>query len=84
MFSFAGDTVLDPFVGTGSTSVAAMNCGRNSIGNEIDTKYLRMAKHRLAAAMAQLKLVGPVNPRLSSLEDTSEFNEPEFAEISTT
>jgi site-specific DNA-methyltransferase (adenine-specific) len=84
MFSFAGDTVLDPFVGTGSTSVAAVHCGRNSIGNEIDATYLRMAKHRLTAAMAQLKLVGPVNPRLSSLEDTPKFNEPEFAEISTT
>ena len=49
MFSFAGDTVLDPFVGTGSTSVAAVNCGRNSIGNEIDDEYLRMTKDRLAA-----------------------------------
>jgi len=43
-----------------------------------------MAKDRLARAMAQLKLVGPVSPRLSSSEDTSEFNEPEFAEISST
>src|SRR5712691_915532 len=46
MFSFAGDTVLDPFVGTGSTSVAAVHCGRNSIGNEIDAAYLRMTKGR--------------------------------------
>src|SRR5947199_2830499 len=84
MFSFAGDTVLDPFVGTGSTSVAAVNCGRNSIGNEIDDEYLRMTKDRLATAMAKLKLVGPVNPRLASSEDTSEVNEPEFAEISST
>ncbi|MEK6573688.1 MAG: site-specific DNA-methyltransferase, partial [Chloroflexota bacterium] len=41
MFSFAGDTVLDPFLGTGSTTVAAMKAGRNSIGIEIDPKYLR-------------------------------------------
>jgi site-specific DNA-methyltransferase (adenine-specific) len=84
MFSFAGDTVLDPFVGTGSTSVAAMHCGRNSIGNEIDASYLEMAKDRLARAMAQLKLVGPVSPRLFSSEGTAEFNEPKLAEISFT
>jgi hypothetical protein len=35
-------------------SVAAVKCGRNSIGNEIDAAYVRMAKQRLAAAMAQL------------------------------
>ena len=84
MFSFAGDTVLDPFVGTGTTSVAAVNCGRNSIGNEIDASYLQIAKERLAVAMAQLKLAGPVNPRLSSTGNTSELNEPEFAPISST
>ena len=84
MFSFASDTVLDPFFGTGSSSVAAVNCGRNSIGNEIDPSYLRIAKGRLEAAMAKLKLVGPVNPKLSCAEDTSEFDEPEFAELSST
>ena len=84
MFSFAGDTVLDPFVGTETTSVAAVNCGRNSIGNEIDASYLQIAKERLAVAMAQLKLAGPVNPRLSSTGNKSELNEPEFAPISST
>jgi modification methylase len=48
MFSFAGDTVLDPFLGTGSTSVAAARCGRNSIGVEIDPHYRKMASDRLA------------------------------------
>ena len=70
MFSFAGDTILDPFVGTGSTSIAAVHCGRNSIGNEIDATYLEMAKDGLTRAMAQLKLVG--------------LNEPDLAEISST
>lgn len=47
MFSFVGDTVLDPFMGTGTTSVAAARCGRNSIGCEIDPHYFRMAERRL-------------------------------------
>jgi modification methylase len=46
MFSFWGDTVLDPFCGTGTTMLAAMKCGRNSIGVEIDEEYCRMALHR--------------------------------------
>lgn len=48
MFSFAGDTVLDPFLGTGTTSVAAARCGRNSIGVEIDSHYRKMAFRRIA------------------------------------
>jgi modification methylase len=36
MFSVKGDTVLDPFLGTGTTMVAAMCCGRNSMGYEVD------------------------------------------------
>ena len=47
MFSFVGDTVVDPFVGTGTTMVAAMKSDRNSIGVEIIPKYARMATHRL-------------------------------------
>ena len=47
MFSFAGDTVLDPFAGTGTTSVAALLTGRNSIGNEIEPVYLEQAHDRL-------------------------------------
>jgi modification methylase len=43
MFSFAGDTILDPFLGTGSTTMAAIRAGRNSIGNEIEPKYFKMA-----------------------------------------
>jgi len=47
MFSFVGDTVLDPFCGTGTTMVAALKTGRNSIGVELDTEYCRLAASRL-------------------------------------
>ncbi|XVJ60234.1 MAG: site-specific DNA-methyltransferase [Tepidisphaera sp.] len=48
MFSFVGDTVLDPFMGTGSTNVAAARWGRHSIGTEIDPSYLDMARRRMS------------------------------------
>jgi DNA modification methylase len=48
MFSFVGDTVLDPFMGTGSTSLAAASSGRNSIGVEVDPVYYKMAERRLS------------------------------------
>ena len=47
MFSFVNDTVMDPFCGTGTTMMAAMKCGRNSIGVEIDASYVEMAERRL-------------------------------------
>ena len=49
MFSFVGDTVLDPFMGTGTTNVAAAKWGRNSIGIEVDAKYFEMAVKRMDA-----------------------------------
>ncbi|MFO0834744.1 MAG: site-specific DNA-methyltransferase [Phycisphaerales bacterium] len=48
MFSFVGDTVVDPFAGTGTTAVAAMETGRHSISVEIEPKYLRLIEARLA------------------------------------
>lgn len=50
MFSFVGDTILDPFLGTGTTSVAAAKWGRNSIGFEIDRDYHEYARQRLTKA----------------------------------
>ncbi len=47
MFSFAGDTVLDPFLGSGTTSLAAKNLDRNSIGYEINPDYLKFIKEKL-------------------------------------
>jgi DNA modification methylase len=47
MFSFVGDTVLDPFAGTGSTAVAASRVGRNSISVELEAAYLDIARERM-------------------------------------
>ena len=54
MFSFVGDTVLDPFLGTGTTSVAAAKWGRNSIGFEIDQNYHEYSRQRLTNATLPL------------------------------
>ncbi len=47
MFSFVEDTVVDPFCGTGTTMVAALKTGRNSVGIEIDPEYCKMTEDRL-------------------------------------
>jgi len=52
MFSFVEDTVLDPFMGTGTTTIAAAKWGRNSIGVEIDPHYFDMAEKRVRQATA--------------------------------
>jgi site-specific DNA-methyltransferase (adenine-specific) len=58
MFSFAGDTVLDPFLGTGSTSIAAIRTGRNSVGNDIEPKYMKLARARLTEEVKKPRAVG--------------------------
>jgi DNA modification methylase len=47
MFSFVGDTVLDPFMGSGTTSLAAMKLGRNSIGYEINGEFRKVIEEKL-------------------------------------
>ncbi len=54
MFSFVGDTVLDPFTGTASTQVAAAAFGRDSVGVEVDPMYFEMASERLRNATGGL------------------------------
>lgn len=54
MFSFVGDTVLDPFLGTGTTTIAASKWGRNSIGVEVDPSYFQMAVERIDAESQEL------------------------------
>jgi DNA modification methylase len=63
MFSFVGDTVLDPFMGTGTTNVACARWGRNSIGIEVDPDYYELARKRVALHGADLYISSTVTTR---------------------
>ncbi len=66
MFSFVGDTVLDPFLGTGTTTLAAAMSGRNSIGFEIDEHYFRYAYRRIDASTNSLFRTATVHTHLEA------------------
>ncbi len=53
MFSFVGETVLDPFLGSGTTAQAAMKLGRDSIGYEINGDFRPLIESRLAESSAE-------------------------------
>lgn len=53
---FEGDTILDPFMGSGTTGVACVQTGRNFIGIEIDEGYFKIAEKRIHDAQQQMRL----------------------------
>ena len=55
-FTDAGETILDPFMGSGTTGVACMNLGRRFIGIEIEPKYFEIACERIAQAQKQIRM----------------------------
>ena len=55
MFSFVGETVFDPFAGSGTTSLAAKNLGRNSIGYEINKEFAPLIKKKLCSNQLDLE-----------------------------
>lgn len=48
LYTFKGDVVLDPFMGSGSTAIAALRSGRKYVGYEVDPEYIRLAEERIA------------------------------------
>ena len=52
LFTYEGDLVLDPFIGSGTTAVAAIETGRHYAGYETDADYVHMAEERIARALA--------------------------------
>jgi DNA modification methylase len=48
LYTFAGEVVLDPFMGSGQTAIGAIKCNRHYIGYEVDSDYIRLAKKRIS------------------------------------
>jgi DNA modification methylase len=61
LFSFAGDTILDPFLGTASTTAAAIKSGRNSIGVEIEPSYFETAKEKVTSLASVKRMAGAIH-----------------------
>ena len=68
-YSFEGDVILDPFMGSGQTAIAAVKSKRNYIGYDIDEKYCELAEKRIKEVTEQTKLIFfPIfNPFLISI-----------------
>jgi modification methylase len=68
MFSFVGDTVVDPFAGTGTTALAALIAGRNSISLDIEPSYVDLMEKRLHGSEIVGKLaVHRKNPEVDAI-----------------
>jgi len=75
LFSFAGDTVLDPFGGTGSTALAAISTGRNSISIEIESSYIDVAKKNIEKAIKMPRTAGAIHAELKVQKTRQKRNE---------
>jgi site-specific DNA-methyltransferase (adenine-specific) len=79
MFSFVGDTVLDPFLGSGTTSLAAKNLNRNSIGYEINEDFLPLIKEKIGLKEvvifqdATFEVIRQKKPEIDFKEETKEL-----------
>ena len=79
MFSFVGDTVLDPFLGSGTTTIAARNLDRNSIGYEINESFLPVIKEKVGMNQATIfqdvsfEIIEQDGAELNTLEEISDL-----------
>lgn len=65
LFSFAGDVVLDPFAGTGSTALAAISSGRNSVSVDVESTYFEIMRERVSQACDAVRYSGAISAVLS-------------------
>jgi len=71
MFSFVGETVLDPFLGSGTTALAAKNTDRNSVGFEINPEFIPFIKEKLN--IQQRDLYGTIYEFVTQNKSTLDF-----------
>jgi DNA modification methylase len=74
-FTDAGETILDPFMGSGTTGVAAVQMGRRFIGIERDPRHFDTACRRIEAAQRQLDMFGAAAPATAKAEPTGDLFE---------
>lgn len=67
LYTFKGDLVLDPFMGSGTTAVAAVQAGRHFVGYDTDGDYVQQALRRVEAAQAELEAQVEPPPFTASL-----------------
>jgi site-specific DNA-methyltransferase (adenine-specific) len=72
MFSFVEDTVLDPFSGTFSTSIAAMQTARNSVAVELDPEYFRLGVERVQREAGSLSTLFAKLPKIEIFQESPE------------
>jgi len=80
-FTKRGQLVLDPMAGTGSALIAAMRCGRASIGIELSPKYARIAEQLIAAEREQLEAEGEVLPAQLICADARDIADLDVPEV---
>ena len=61
LYTFEGDVVLDPFVGSGQTAIAAIKTNRHYIGYDIDEEYVKLAEQRIKSFLLEFQ-----SPKLSA------------------
>lgn len=71
LFSFKDDVILDPFIGSGTTGLSALKCGRRFVGYEINKDYLKLANKR-------------INDFRNQVEISFDSHEENHTEVSTT
>jgi site-specific DNA-methyltransferase (adenine-specific) len=74
LYTFAGDLVLDPFMGSGSTLVAAVQTGRRAVGYDTDPSYVEIARRRVHLARAQRRPVAVAAGPRSTTDDADTFH----------
>lgn len=70
LYTYRGDLVLDPFVGSGTTAVAASRCGRHFVGYDLDAAYIELAEERVAEERRRSAVESHARPPFALQEDT--------------
>jgi site-specific DNA-methyltransferase (adenine-specific) len=72
LYTFEDDLVLDPFMGSGTTLLAAAKLGRRYVGYDLDPAYVEIARSRVTEAMTDVRIDGASTPPASTVTDAGD------------